>query len=535
MGTQKEYHTGLAKALEYDVVVVGAALGGLVTAAILANRGFKVAVVDALDHPGGKVGATPYRGHWVNLGHRDGINGIADVGQPQHYRRLAEKEAGITIPVRKGAAGGDKVRVIDPGTGKIYDIGMVDITGSSGVADALESYRVRIRNFVPEADPDQIGAAAEDLKAALDKLAGISEEEAWSLVPVKLGDWVARNVKHPLARQCIFNQMEFGCTSPAEDASVGRIVLSLAWHYAGPDWVVDPEVGGMQTMIQPWVRAIEAKGGDVWLGWKPIEIVVDTPKATSQASGRRGAISGVVALNTSNLVQEFKAPIVVTDYWGWNLPDLIDRYLLPADFLEAAEKTRECQSEGIGWIGSFNRLPRLKSTGEVETFAGFTRVLYGKGLPRFYHCAFHWTSLADPGAAPKDKYQMNILCLHHGHYDKWQDTKGAIDYALSVARDFYIDFDDCLEWGRHVWALPPQFFAWQLKPVYRHPVKVSTIDGLYCASSTAEGMAGWVDIEHQNAIEACNLIDVEFGRPDGTKAMHAGPRTNKERGHDPNK
>lgn len=526
MSRNEHIHQGMAEDRHFDAIIVGASIAGLTSAAILAHRGFKVAVVETLEEAGGKIGATRYRGHWINLGHRDAESGIADVGQPVAYRKLAEKEAGIDIPVRKGAVGNDTVLIHDFSTRATTRLDMNEMIGSAE-SEGLTRLLTLIKSFVPEAqDPE---GAARGLAEALSQLASIPEEVAWQLITTHVGDWVHRNVAHPEARQALINQMESACTMPGEEASLGRLILSTAWHYSGADWIEDDEVAGMQTMIEPWVRAIEANGGEMWLGWKPIEIIIERERATAGAGGKRGRVAGVVALNTSNLVQVLKAPIVVTDHYGWNLPNLIDRRLLPEDFLTRAEDTRKFQTEGIGWIGSFTRLPRLRETGEQESFSGFQRIIFGEGLPRFYHSTFHWTSLTDPDMAPDGRHQMAIWGLHPARFSEWMDAKAGVDTSLEFVRNYYSDFDACLEWGRYQWTQAPQYFGWHLMPVLRHPVTVSTLVGLYCASSTAEGMAGWVDIEHQVAIEAANQIEIDFGRPDGSHDISARPASNAER------
>ncbi len=53
---------------EYDVVVIGAGLGGLLTAAQFLRRGSRVAVVERLAHPGGRFTAKTFRGAQVSTG-----------------------------------------------------------------------------------------------------------------------------------------------------------------------------------------------------------------------------------------------------------------------------------------------------------------------------------------------------------------------------------------------------------------------------------------------------------------------------------
>ncbi|HEX9058142.1 MAG TPA: NAD(P)/FAD-dependent oxidoreductase [Ktedonobacterales bacterium] len=53
---------------DYDVIVIGAGLGGLLTAAQFLRRGQRVAVVERLSHPGGRFTAKTFRGAQVSTG-----------------------------------------------------------------------------------------------------------------------------------------------------------------------------------------------------------------------------------------------------------------------------------------------------------------------------------------------------------------------------------------------------------------------------------------------------------------------------------
>ena len=75
---------------------------------------------------------------------------------------------------------------------------------------------------------------------------------------------------------------------------ISIVVLTLTLSACGND----DEAGGMQGLMEPWARAIRARGGEIALGWKPVEIVVDD-----------GRVRGGVAVDTANLVGEVAAPV----------------------------------------------------------------------------------------------------------------------------------------------------------------------------------------------------------------------------------
>ncbi|HXZ03231.1 MAG TPA: FAD-dependent oxidoreductase [Ktedonobacteraceae bacterium] len=52
----------------YDVIIIGAGLGGLLSAAQLVQRGKRVAIVERLPHSGGRFTAKTYQGAQISTG-----------------------------------------------------------------------------------------------------------------------------------------------------------------------------------------------------------------------------------------------------------------------------------------------------------------------------------------------------------------------------------------------------------------------------------------------------------------------------------
>ena len=70
LATQRATREGVdqAQRLDYDVVVIGAGLGGLLSAAQFLRRGQRVVVVERLAHPGGRFTAKTFQGAQVSTG-----------------------------------------------------------------------------------------------------------------------------------------------------------------------------------------------------------------------------------------------------------------------------------------------------------------------------------------------------------------------------------------------------------------------------------------------------------------------------------
>ncbi|HZC08348.1 MAG TPA: FAD-dependent oxidoreductase [Ktedonobacterales bacterium] len=66
--TDRAQREAPTRSLDYDVVVIGAGLGGLLSAAQFLRRGQRVAVVERLAHPGGRFTAKTFQGAQVSTG-----------------------------------------------------------------------------------------------------------------------------------------------------------------------------------------------------------------------------------------------------------------------------------------------------------------------------------------------------------------------------------------------------------------------------------------------------------------------------------
>jgi phytoene dehydrogenase-like protein len=486
---------------QFDAVVVGASLGGLTSAALLASRGFRVALVDKLEQPGGRCGSVEYEGYQIAFGHRDG-HGVGDnvFGLPLHFFAAA-RAAGAEVHSQP-LAGGMRLHRLPARTSADLHLG-----GRAGI-DRLSGARETVQ--VLTGDETVSDETARGYLDAMRRLRSISDEDQRGLVPVTLGDWLDQNVADGVVRNAILQVGEVMFPSPSENTSAGRLVafLQQARAYGSRGiYPEDPEAPGMQGLVSPWVHVIEQHGGELWLGWKPLEIVVEDRRVT-----------GVVATNDANLVQEFLAPVVITDYPSWDLLEIVDEDLFPTGFAQTAERMREYGNDFAGWWAGLSRLPTRRSDGHSEDMPGWHRVLWGDQAVKRYHGAFQFASCHSPLVAPAGKHLLEVVMSHWGEgegrrWRHWRDARVAIDRILEYMRWYYSDLDDCVEWSRYQYLSGPEMRACYLKPVPRHPVKVATVEGLYMAGSTSEGLGAYQDLECETAMTAVDLVESELGRP----------------------
>jgi len=226
-----------------DVVVVGASLGGLTSAALLAHRGHRVVVVDALEQPGGRCGSVEHDGYHIAFGHRDG-HGVGDnvFGLPLHYV-AAVRAMGAELHTRP-LAGGMRLHRLPARTSEDLHLG-----GRPGV-DRLEGARATVQ--VLTGRDDVTDETASGYLDTMRRLMSTSDDEQVRLVPVTLGDWLDRNVEDSVVRTAILQVGEVMFPSPSENTSVGRLIgfLEQSRAYGSRGFYPeDPDAAGMQGLV----------------------------------------------------------------------------------------------------------------------------------------------------------------------------------------------------------------------------------------------------------------------------------------------
>jgi len=465
-----------------DVAIVGADLAGLVAGAILTRHGRRVVVLEHADTVGGRSGAvrTP-DGYWIDFGHRD-AHGVGDCQFPWHHGAEAAREADVPIeshPITR------VLRLHRLPDGPVLDGGDWSAGGFLHAA----------RDFF-ECPDDGLT----EIRDVFARLAAATTAEVDAALPLTLGAWVDTNVRHPGVRRALLLMAAVIFHPRPAEASAGRLMLFFQNPKGLPHIADDAEVGGMQGLMEPWARAIRARGGEIALGWKPVEIVVDD-----------GRIHGAVAVDRTNLVREVRAPVVVSTYPVWENFDLIDARRFPAEFVTAARELERFRADLVGWHAGLRRLPTVRATGKPDDHPGWNRFLLGPPGARRYAGGYHIPSLTSRHAAPAGKHLLSWVMARF--FDggttagpSWTAARAQLDMAVDYLRRYYADLDDCIEWSAHQHVTAPQSMSWSWAPVKRHGLTVSGIDGLLLASATLEAPAGIVDISAYAGLLAARAI-----------------------------
>ena len=451
-----------------DAVLIGSALGGLVAGAILARHGKRVVVLEHADTVGGRGGSVPRDGYWIDFGHRDGHD-VGDCQVAWHHGVEAAREAGVDVALRRVAA---PLRVHHLPGGNVTTGGDWSAAGLVAMACAALSPR-----------EDDV----EELRAVVARLAGAEPAEVAGAIPETLGAWVTAHAASALVRRAVLLMAAVVFHSHPEEASAGRFMQFLRRRAAGsPSIPDDDEVGGMQGLIEPWARAIRTHGGEIALGWKPVEIIVEG-----------GRVRGAVAVDRANLVREVRAPVAISTYPVWENFDLIDERLFPPDLVATAWQLKAHRADLVGWQAGLRRLPTVRASGRPEDHAGWNRLLAGP--ERAYRGGYQITSLTSRRAAPPGRHLLALVMARFFRGGStagqpWSAARAALDESIAYLHRFYADLDACLEWSAYQYVTAPQSMSWAWAPVVRHGLEVPGIDGLYLASSTLEAPAAVLDI-----------------------------------------
>jgi phytoene dehydrogenase-like protein len=464
---------------EADVVIIGSALAGLVAGAILTRYGKRVVILEHADTPGGGGGGVQTdSGYWIDFGHRD-AHDVGDCQLPWHYGALAAQEADVEVKLRRIDR---PLRLHRMAEGQVLD----GDWGPDGFVAVAESFF--------ECPKDGL----DELMRVVGGLAAAGQSEIEAALPRTLGEWLPAHVRHPGVRRSILLMATVIFHRYPEEASVGRLMQFFQRPGAGPFIPDDDEVGGMQGLMEPWVRAIRARGGELALGWKPVEIIIDD-----------GRVRGAVAVDRTNLVREVWAPVAITTYPVWENFELIDERLFPEAFVAAARQVKQHRGDLVGWQAGLRRVPTVRATGEPDRHAGWNRLL--AGTARSYRGGYQITSLTSRRSAPPGKHILQMVIarwLRGGSTagQPWTAARGELEESIAYLRRFYADLDECVEWSAYQYAAAPQTTSWAWAPVKRHELTVPGIEGLFLAGSTLEAPAAIVDLGAYAGLEAARRI-----------------------------
>ncbi len=475
-----------SKPIECDVAIVGAEMSAMVAGSILAKHGRRVVVVDSPPVTGGRGGAVRFGDYWLDCGHRLGSD-VTDLEIGWIHGPEACREADVEVPINE----------MDSHL-RVHLLPEFPPQGPAATVNGEWSPE----GFVPLAR-DVLGvpeALLPDFSKTLERLSSASPEEIDQYVEVPLGEWVKENIEQPEIQRAVLNMAKTVYCQYPERASAGRIMGFFSTRHTGEHaihgFADDPEAGGMQGAVLPFERALRERGGEIILSHQPLEISFEGERA-----------SGFVAISDNHLALEVRAPVTLISYPIWSALPLLPPERRDPQLVDISERLESQCTDAIGLQIALKRLPRVRSTGEVDTHRGWNRMLVGP--EKQFRGGFHIPSMSSRAVAPEGRHLLHCLITRWLRRDErigWAETKATADAARAYLSTFYADFDDCVEWEARQWVQRPAIMGWFWAPVRRHGVEVPGCPGLYLANTTIESDAGPVDISARAGLDAARAI-----------------------------
>jgi phytoene dehydrogenase-like protein len=460
----------------YDVIVVGAGLGGMLSAAILARRGRRVLLLERAERLGGRIRSYDVDGWVVDAG--------AYLWPDAHLSRALEAAGArdfvaARIPaeqlMRLYVQGEPGVRFAFPWPGRAASPKVLAAARTVLAADAV------------------VYAA---LGALWENLAGLSDSAVEALRHVSLGAALPRFASEARVAEAFRrNVMLFGSYDP-DSASMAECIglrrRDPRRAAAAPEVAGANRCGGVRALTAALATALRDGGVEVRTGWNVDAIAIADGRATGVLASRTGEPSQ----------SSINAAAVVSNVPIWQLFDIAAARHFPQWFVAAA---REWQVVGgvVAAAFAFRDLPRLRESGEPDRFLGWTRLV--TGARRWFGGGFLWTSHHSPHNAPAGHHLLQAMRLSRREElgDAARVRQIVADFA-AMLDEIYLDAREKLLWQRH-WVCRDGS-EYMVSAARRPPVEAPGVAGLYLVGETTDVPAVQMDAAALSALHCAELI-----------------------------
>jgi len=476
----------------YDAIVIGAGVGGLTVATLMAKEGMKVLLLEQNDRVGGR--ALSIGGEEIS---QKGISWYKELlttqytylaGSWPHMETIVSEKMldGYTLDVGYHAISAN-------GVGYMLDFeerigGLPQVKKHGGYWASYYKghiYRDVAGRFI---DPKLKELAKNEHIPFLDYYTDphqLSDRQIDELEKVSLKEWA--DAKGITRNDIIYNHLHavstlFSTINNPEDISMGDIFRYFK-HAFGTKMargLTRYNGGFVEGGIMAWSKAVAEKfrsfGGEIRLHWKVKEVQVE-----------KGHVTAVVAKGIDGVTEICYSPKVVSNIPAQNTFGIIPERHFPKAW---AQKTKKMYGYGsyTPYMG-LNRLVMpeeeaklgLKNTCVLPKEAGFDYDVY---------ICWNIQSAVDPSCAPAGKH---LYTAYLPLTEKESRNRDLVNRLISRLPDFmeeiYPGFKESVDW-----RLDP--VCWRLEGVAKSisqagtqkvPVKSAHLDGLYFAGDTAKG------------------------------------------------
>lgn len=474
----------------YDVIVVGAGVGGLTVAGLCAKEGLKTLLVEQCDRVGGR--AMTFRGEeimakgasWYHsmLGKQYSWLAHADPGMDKIISQAMLQGYTLDVGYHGVSLNGDGYfRDLDEILGS--GVAMKGNVNSSYVGDQwyLDFHAGRFDERIQKLIQQQDIPFMKFYMAS----ANMTDKDFDALEKVSVTQWCQENGL--FENKEVFGLIHAVSTlittiNDPDDISIGDI-----FRYMGT--VINPRFisgkakypsGFAYGGIMRWSQAVANRfvdfGGELLLNHKVEKILI-----------QEGAVQGVVVNNAEDISVNFQAKKVVSNIAIQSLFNVVEKEDFPDDWAHRMENLY-----GYGSIAPYFGLNKLVMP-EREWDVGVKDVFViprSEGFEYDVYMCWNIQSRIDPSCAPGGKH---LFTAYAPVTEKEAKNKELMEKACHLIVDYlerrYPGFRDSIDW-----ALYPT--SWKLEGVAKSktqagtlkaPVKAPAVNGLYFTGDTVKG------------------------------------------------
>jgi phytoene dehydrogenase-like protein len=460
----------------WDVIVIGAGLGGMLAAAILARRGRRVLVLEREQRLGGRLRSYEVDGYvidagaylWPNL-HLD--RALAAAGATEF--RGSEIPVAEVLRVFVQGDGGRRRPFPWPALGAAP--ALVEAAAATLRADA---------------------GTARALAALWERLAALSDGEVAALRHVPVREALPRFASDAAVVDAFRrNVMLFGSYDPdsADMAEcIGLRRRPAEGPHPKPECAGPNPIGGVRALPLALGAALADSGVEVRLSWEVDEIIVERGRAVGVAAHPAAA----------PFQQRLRADAVVCNAPVWRLFDLVAPHQFPAAFAAAASR---CGAVGgvVAAAFAFEGLPRLRDTGEPDAFPGWTRLLTGSTAA--FGGGLLWATLHSPHNAPPGHHVLQAMRLSpHADVADAERVRAIHGAFRAMLEEVYLDVSETLRREWHWVTRDGSDYMIHCGP--KPPVQVPGVERLFLVGETTDVPAIQMDAAALSALRCAELL-----------------------------
>jgi len=477
---------------KYDAVVIGAGVGGLSVATLLAKEGMQVLLLEQNDRVGGR--ALSIRGEEIS---QKGLQWYKDLLATQ-YTYLAGSYPDMDTIVREGMLDG---YTLDVGYHAISANGvgyMLDFEEQIGGLDGVVKhggywasyykghiYRDVAGRFV---DPALKELARKEQVPFLDFYTDphrLTDEQIDALEKVSLKEWADQ--KGITRNDILFNHLHtvstlFSTINNPEDISIGDIFRYFK-HAFGTKMargLTRHNGGFVEGGVMAWSNAVAEKfvalGGDLRLNATVREVLIE-----------KGIVMGVVVEGIGDAPLTVAAGKVVS-----NIPAQSTFKIIPERYFPEAWVQKTKAMYGYGSYTPYMGLERLvMPREEAELGLKNTCVLpRSEGFDYDVYICWNIQSAVDPSAAPPGRH---LYSAYLPMTEQESRNRTLVDKLIQrlprFMEEIYPGFQESVDWRLDLvcWRLEGVAKSISQAGTQKVPVQSETIEGLYFAGDTAKG------------------------------------------------